>query len=433
MKLTKTSLAALLALSFAGAASAQTVVYIAGAPATRQTDTTAIYNTLIANSGANKIWVVADANVATSGTLQTVGNQAPSKYYSANHVNFYGGLDGSGNPITVKVSYNGSTASVQSLAAVGSGTSFPQPFLPDSDYTSTQNNFALPTSGAATDNEQPVIGVGDTFQATTPWYGYNYLATGTVQVNYKTLNDYVVGAVPYVFIASKNAPAGLNNITTDTAANLYSNGPLPLSYFTSNSGDSGTTVYGIGRDTGSGARFIALTVLGLDPSTPLYQYNPTVSSGSISATPTLYPAEIVNGEPLAEGDGGYSSFTPEGTAIEAGSSVGPFIGYFNTFDANSVYTASGNTQVPLTYNGVSAGTPPFANNGTAPATVANGAYPFWSYEHVLDGGLTSGPAYNFEIKLKNDLTNTDATILLGNLNVGRYGYDGGQVEAGAQY
>jgi hypothetical protein len=372
--------------------------------------------------------------VATSGTTATA-EQPPSSYYSANHVNFYGAYVG-GNPVTVKVSYNGSTASVQSLAAVGSGTSFPQPFLPD-PANSGSNNFA---ASGASDKEQPVIGLADTFQATTPWLGTNKLATKPTLVTYNTLNDSIVGAVPYVFIASQGAPAGLNNITIQQASSLWSAGTQPLSFFTGNSTDESTTVYAIGRDTGSGARFVTLAEVGIgtSASTLINQYNPVVTGAGASAViqsannnpPPLYPAETVNGQPLATGDGGYGSFTPEGAAIEATSQVGPFIGYFNTFDANTIFGVSGN--VPLSYNGVSLGTPPYPNNGTAEAVVAEGKYSYWSYEHILYGTISDSTTNTFLTNLITDLKNSDATILLSNLHVGR-NYDGGPITLGQPY
>lgn len=436
MKLIKTSIAILLALAFARAASAQTTIYIAGAPATRQTNTAAIWDTLVASSGTHQIYVVADASVATSGTTATA-EQSPSVYYTANQVNFYGGYVGS-NPVTVKVTYNGSTAATQSLAAVGSGTSFPQPYLTDPVNTGS-NNFAV-SSSTATDKEQPVIGLTDTFQSTTPWLGTNKYATKPTLITYSQLTDNIVGAVPLVFVASQGAPAGLNNITIQQASSLWSAGTLPLSFFTGNNSDEGTNVYAVGRDTGSGARFVTLAEIGIGTSatTLINQYEPNVSgtgaagvigSGS-NNPPPLYAAETVNGQPLVQGDGGYSSFTPEGTAIEATSQVGPFIGYFNTYDANTIFSLSGN--VPLSYNGVSLGTPPFANNGTAPAVLAEGKYTYWSYEHIIYGTISDSTTNTFLTSLITGYKASEATILLSNLKVGR-NYDGGPITLGQPY
>jgi hypothetical protein len=225
MKKLKLILAGLLTVSaLAGTASAQTKIYIAGAPAFRSIGTTAVLDTLAATtSGGSNSLVVASTN---------------KNIASANSLIITGGTLSGGIHVTVKITYSGSTAAVQSLAAGTTGTagvtSFKVLYLPDS-ATGTSN--ADPTASGAVaanfDAEFPNFGLIDTFQNTTPFHGTSTL-TGT-SITYANLNEYgsPTAIIPYKFLANNGAPAGLN-LTPGQAQYLWTNGTLPLAFLTGN-------------------------------------------------------------------------------------------------------------------------------------------------------------------------------------------------------
>ncbi len=481
MKLAIRTLTALLAVAFAGAASAQTKIYIAGAPAFRQVGTTAISNVLAAGGG-------------TITTAYTGGN-----IYTANQVTFTGG-NISGTAVTIKLSYTGSSAGIQ---AVSAGLNVK--FLPDGVTGGSQPDPTV--NGNSSESHIPDITLADEFQASTPWIGTNSLSNPPTVTTYQVLTQVQSGILPYRFVANKDAPAALNNITPLQAQVLWKNGSIPLSQFTGLNADEGTSVYAIGRDIGSGLRTILLSETGIGVNTQIVQYQvtttaasqvvgiavfskgkgytsaPTVTitggggsgatatatvSGGIltgftvtnggsgyTSTPTVtltgggattqgsaiadlggnsvtsqvpYPASVVNGVSLPLGDGGYSSFTGLLNALVAttGGATGPIGGYYVTAlaDPDAVTAIAGGAH-ELTWNGVALGTP--STGSTASPALAEGKYTFWSYILVDYLPTLAGTQKATATAIANQLHNQDATVLLGDVNVSRQ-YDGGPVQ-----
>jgi len=486
VKIQTSILAGVFALALAVAASAQTKIYVSGAPAFRQVGTTAIGNVLAAGGG-------------TVVTAYTGGN-----ILQANQVTWTGGNIG-GTPVTIKVSYTGSSAGIQSVAA-GKTVKF----LPDG---LTGGGQADPTSGSnANEAHIPDFTLADEFQKSTPWLGTNSLAsTGSPPTftTYVQLSEHKAGILPYRFVVNKDAPAALNNITPLIAQILWKNGSIPLSQFTGNAADAGTSVYALGRDTGSGARTILLAETGTGVGTGINQFQVTTSTASqvvgiavftkgagytsaptvtitggggsgatatatvsggkltgftvtnggsgYTSAPTVtlsgggastqgsgtailggntvtsqvpYPAETVNGQPLPTGDGGYPSFTGILNALVAttGGASGAVGGYYITGladpDANTAISGGAHE---VKWNGFSLGTP--ATGSTASPALANGQYTYWSYILIdyLPTINTGSVQYSAAQALINDLTTQDAYVLLGDVNVGRED-DGGPVQ-----
>jgi hypothetical protein len=254
---------------------------------------------------------------------------------TANAVAWFGG-NINGTPVTVELSYVGSSAGIQDVAAQTTAN-----FLPTS---ATASSIAYPepnTSGNPHQTHIPNFTASDEFQASTPWQGTNSL-TGA-SVNYQTLHSDIVGVLPYRWVSNVDAPSTLKNITPKQAQLLFKSGWIYLSQLTGSNADENTAVYAIGRDIGSGLRTVLLSETGIGVQTKIQQYEPAITtSTSVSGTFTyitsqvLYPAETVNGVALPTGDGGYSSFTNLGIAIDS---------YTNSIPPGG--SSSGSRRIPM--------------------------------------------------------------------------------------
>jgi len=287
MKLLKPILAGVLGLAFASAASAQTKIYISGAPAFRQVFNTAIGNVL-----------------AGTGTIQT--SFVGPNILTANQVTWTGGTI-SGTAVTIKVSYIGSTGGIQAVASGAGG--FTVKFLPDSVSGAGPGQLDPTATGNANEAHIPDFTLQDEWQASTPFNGTNNV-TGS-SVTYANLQADVVGIAPYRFVASASAPAGLNNITPLQAQSLWLNGSLPLSFFTGNSSDENVNVYATGRDIASGLRTILLSETGLGAATTIQQYQ--INTGATTQVNAIVPYTTGSGYStatvtiLGNGGAGYTS------------------------------------------------------------------------------------------------------------------------------
>jgi len=496
MKTTNLLAAALVAFGLATTASAQTKIYISGAPAVRQSATVAIEHLLAANGGT--------ITRAFNGTNVLV----------ANVVTWTGGNIG-GTPVTIKLAYTGSAAGYQAVAG-----QIPVRFLPDSVNGLGQGQTDVNASlGAAAESHVPDFTFADEFQASTPWIGTNSLAKtayatggatyGSPQA-YQTLTDDVVGILPLRVVASPGAP--FTNITPQLAQQVYEGGGIPLSQFTGNASDVNSTVYGLGRDVGSGARTLWLAETGVGTNTLVQDYQPAVtvtnksvvkiipfaggsnytsaptvtlgapSSGTTAtahanltggkvtsytidnpgsgyaAAPTItiaggggdgaYGTVVIGGgtvtaNPLyanqdligihsTNGNGGYSTFGAELTAIAANPSAagGYFIAYVADADAQTALAAGA---VEVAWNGVFLGT--LGTSGTASPALANGQYSLWGYIRIahLSNLVTTGSGASIQGKtekaISDQLRNYDAQVLLSDVNVQRL-TDGGQIFQG---
>jgi len=467
MKLKKLLLTGILGILTAATAGAQTKIFISAAPAIRSYVSQAIYDVLTSSTTGSITY-------AFSGNSTVNSSNA---FANSNALTFYGGnvtVNGTAEPVTVEISYVGSSSGIQDVASSGTAN-----FLPAGATTGSSPYADPTTAGNAGDEEFPIFTASDEFQASTPWLGTNTL-TGT-SVTYQTLNSDVAGVIPYRFVASPDAPSRLTNITPQQAQELWETGYISLASLTGSASDTTEAIYALGRNPGSGLRTILLSETGIGVATLVHQFEPTVTgSGTVSypyvaTSQVRYPAGTVNGVSLPIGDNGYSSFSSLDPAISAytitngGSINGSGVNYPATAGigaTSAIYvtaladadaqTAIKNGAHELSYNGFYLAGQPYTgtgptgllpSSGGASGNLANGAYTFWSYIQLqYQSGLTTATltptssyptaeqqaAYVFEQALYTKLHNADSAVLLQNLNVYRT-QDGGNIYYGPGY
>ncbi len=446
----------------ASAANTLVKIHLVGAPAFRQPVNDAIET--VVESFGSAAGLTASGSAIPAAGHRLVGSTTESA--KANQwliPNFVpGSID-----LEINASYTGSTAGVESVA----GQSKSQKFIADGTGT-----VALPlgSQSVATvispDNNW--ITNSDTFQASTLFNQtqtfYGAASHGSpFTANYQTLTadlgNNPGGVEVYHWVVGPGAPSRFSNITTAQANLLYSAGSLPLSFFTGNNSDEGTTVYALSRDAGSGARTIALAEIGLQPAgtnAPIVSYVPTISTtgvldsagdvigGTITAINQAPAGQVPSTgiyEPL--GDTGYASF---GTATNGGSTADSstsannygllqaitatppagaiFVTYLDNDDTNEALQ-NGAGQTPtgarvLSYNGVTAS----LVDGPDDPVVAEGAYTFWSYESFLAPASQSSTSASFEALVEAQFPQFSA-LPEADLNVNRSA-DGGPLSQG---
>lgn len=246
--------AAVAAFGLASSAYAQTKVYIAGAPALRTELTTAIENLLIGQ-----------------GSVQRAFNG--SAIITANVVTWTGGSIG-GNPVTIKLNYNGSAGGWKTNSASQNVR-----FLPDSVNGGGGGQIdVLSDTGAPAETAVPDFHISNEFQDSTPWSGTNSLSfPESGATTYAQLTDNIFGILPLRLVASKGAPNGLN-LTPQLAQQLFKNGELRLSQLTGNNADYVKKVYPLSRGIDSGIRTLWAAGNGVGTSTPILTYNATVTN-----------------------------------------------------------------------------------------------------------------------------------------------------------
>jgi hypothetical protein len=414
MKISKTLLGAIALLGMTGIASAQTKIYITGATTFRASINNQI-DTLLNYSGG--------------GVTKASDN---ATFTSANVITWTGGNIG-GTPVTIKVSYSGAAAGIQTVAGA---PNFTVGFLPDG-ATGTSNPDPRTNTSVPRELAVPDIATSIVFQGTT-------LFNGTFNgVTYATLKDKVVAVLPITFAGSANFPKNLN-VTPQIAQTLFPGGSVPLSEFTGSSADENTGVIATGRNADGGTRLNVMAETNVGVNTTLSQYKPAISGGSngLNATITglaLYPALPINGVNYGAGDGGESSdstlrnYLTDTVSVGAVQQIDPtytggfLVTYIGLSDFNAV---AGNGAVAINYNGVP----------ESQANIIEGAYTLWGYVHIaykstLGDGNTGGPAVKltFATQLVNQILGTPTANLNGNiavsdLKVQRFG-DGGPVSS----
>ncbi len=384
MKISQTLLGTIALLGTTGLASAQTKIYVTGSSAFRASTNNEIDALLTANGG---------------GYTKASDN---ATFTSANVITWTGGKINN-TPVTIKASFSGSGAGIQTVAGA---PNFTVGFLPDG-AAGTANpdprNTANPREAAV-----PDIALSDVYQGTTPF-------TGTFNgVAYAKLTEPIVGVAAFTFAGSKNFPAN-QNVTPQIAQTLFSGGLVPLAEFTGSAADDNTGVIATGRDADSGTRLTAVAETNVGVNTALTQYLPTISGGSVTGL-APYPAKTINGVPHAAGDGGESSggslraFLPNVVSAAAaqqidGSLTGGFlVTYLGVSDFNAV-SASG--AVALAYNGVP----------ESQTEIIEGAYTFWGYEHLDYKSNLAGIKLTFATSLTSQIKNSSSATLSPNVSV----------------
>lgn len=363
MKL-KASLFAMAATSaLVGSAHSQTVIDITGSTAGRG----AVHSQILALlSGETFAW---NGGSSASGSTRAI--------YKGTY---------SGSPVIIRTYWSGSAAGVRDIAN--------QPQLNLSYFdtstdtsagtTSAGVNIASPTLAAASAETVSEIGFSDVFQSSTAF------TTNTL------VDDTKVGVIPFKFFKNEGASAGLTNMTPGLFNNLYKAlGEAPLSMFTGNAADSGTTVYATGRDEFSGTRITTAAETGAGVFSGLNQYTGTVASNVATLT--------------FVGNGGFSSGSGVSTLLGGTYAGGDIVGYLGATDWASAVT---NNAVEMSYNGVTLG----SNSDL----IRNGQYSFWGYLHQFRMTLT-GTSLSFYGDLSTALQAAPGTglVLISSMNVER--------------
>ncbi len=246
--------------------------------------------------------------------------------------------------VTIKTAYSGSVEGVINLLNAPNPAGITQPTYLNADGTTDANTSAD-------------FALCDVFQDTTD---YN---SGS---GYANLDDVSVGIVAFAWTkGTMGGTTGISNLTHQQASALLGAGSVPLSILTGNAADAASTVYLAGRNKVSGTRIVAQsdTGYGANADSSLYKL-----AGN---TPTIDSVGFSSGSSLA-------------AVLNTSTATGPFVAYLGISDSNSVN--GGNNR--LTFNGV-----PFSFEN-----VRNGAYSFWSYEHIF---------------ARPGLSNTKLTLLKG--------------------
>jgi hypothetical protein len=363
MKL-KTSLLALAATgAFVGTSYSQTVIDITGSTAGRS----AVHSQILALlSGETLAW---NGGSSASGATRVI--------YKGTYL---------GNPVIVRTFWSGSAAGVRDIS---NAPQLAASYFDKTTDTSTGTapaglNITSPTLAAASAETVSEIGFSDVFQSSTA-----FTANSLVQQD-------AVGVIPFKFFKNEGASAALTNMTPGAFRFLYGAlGEAPLSLFTGNAADSGTTVFATGRDEFSGTRITTAAETGAGVFAALNQYTGTVSSNVATLT---YVA-----------NGGFSSGSGVSTLLGGTYASGDIVGYLGASDWGTAVT---NGAVEMSYNGVTLG----SNSDL----IRNGAYSFWGYLHQSSMTLT-GDTATFYDDLKTNLLAAPGTglVLLSTMNVER--------------
>lgn len=307
---------------------------------------------------------------------------------------------------TIKTHWTGSEGGIQTVA--GSPV-FTVTYLADTTSTLPPPGNKLPSTTTLSDASIPDVAMSDVFQASS-----KFKAGRFHQVTYQALNSTVttpglpagqiVGVVQFKFVASNSAPAGLTNITSQNARDLFSTGKMGLSLFTGVTTDETFTIYATGRDFDSGTRLTALAEIGLGAQATVKQYQPKKGGvlaitccGTLDGPPfQIWPAGSVNGIPYGVGNGGYNSGGDLAGGI-ANSTNGnsAFVTYLSLGDST---TAIGNGAHELKFNGTT----------YSQTAVQEGQYTFWGYEHLYYRDSTPAAVKTVADKLALQIFNTDA-------------------------
>jgi hypothetical protein len=410
----KMAVAALLALSCAGVASAQTIVHVTGSTAYRVADVTAECAYL--GTGTTAVSFGNGYNSTSTSTSTLTG---------ANYSIVYG--PGSGSSQTIFENYfNGSIAGDEALVDGKTTLAFPKA----SAYTGgtvTQGSAATGTAATTTSNlaaytAEDLVAPDVAFSDVTFDTADQIIEASSDTTTTQPQNTKIVGIVPFVFVCNGTSDvtdlAGLSMDPQKFTYTWSSGASTTLSFFTGVNSDEAVTVFPLGRDVDSGTRATALaeTGYGLNGSgivgTPVSQYYPYANSndasidqasGTFSSTTGVcgvdstattigdidqVPAESIDGYPMPQGDGGYYS----GGNLAKGIST-PFVSgttgevmmtYLGVSDAKTALTGT-HPATLMAYNGVTF--LPYYTTQTAAQIAANaskiyeGEYTFWGYEH----------------------------------------------------
>ncbi len=399
MKLLLKSLAAVAALAFAGTASAQQQIVITGSTAFR-------------GEAHDGILALLD-----NPTYAYVG----SDLKGASQAIFRGTLGGT--PLVIKTGWSGSITGLVNVLQSNNNVAV----LPDSTTTTGPGNSGR-TAGTTT---------------AVPDFAFSDVSFRSTPFTSPTLQERPVGVIPFQYVVSfSGASTSLTNMTAQLARLILTNGFAPLAFGTGLAADRTTTfpsafatntfgtavphlLYALGRDAGSGTRFLTLAETGFGVNNRPQQYEAILNSNGTSVdnqrlfvTP---PPGTVNGIAYAPGEGGYSSGgTLRGImrrSTLAGIS-GSYVTVLGINDAEDVAdtTATGGAGAGkiLTYEGV-----PFSR-----VNVQEGRYTLWSFQQVINRTGLPAIVQNFVDALSTEIRQADP--IFNGIRVQR-SFDGGPV------
>ncbi len=357
----------------AGSGFAQTEIVITGATAFRASANNAIIQLLGGPTAAEY------AYVGTQGIDGT------------NRAIFRGNIGS--DPYVIRVSWSGSTAGI---AAVANNT--PVEVLLLSEPTAV--------GGVQVPGTPSYVFVPAAF-------AFSDVAQASSTTLSPTLVGSEVGVVPFQFVASRTAPASLENMTDQIMEALYSSSEVPLYVFTGDLADT-DTVYAVGRNNGSGSRATVLAETGYGVFQPVAQYQPTLNKPD-DDDPSTWTVTGFG----ALSNGGFSSNSFIRDVVQADASAfGIFLSYLTGSDA---VVATSNGALGLTYNGME-----FTTDN-----ILNGPYTLWGYQWFYQNpSITAEEATFgalFEAAIPATLTDPLAAIPIPDMNVTRFGGDGGVV------
>ncbi len=215
------------------------------------------------------------------------------------------------------------------------------------------------------------------------------------------LLDEQVAVQPFVWVRSTSCSTSVSNVTMQQLRYALQ-GSCPLSYFTGNSGDYGSTLYFTGRNKDSGSRVIAVSDSAYSGVYSVYYISNTVWM-------KMTTNQIVNGVNYGAG---FSSGSQEAANIALASTAGG-VGYLGYADARNAVGAGAQIITyngGLPFNGWTGTTNGFNSPDWSPVTT--GKYSLWGPEHIFinsSGGnyASAYPIYtNLATYVDLDIANT---------------------------
>ena len=335
-------------------------------------------------TGSTAFRAVTHAAILSAMTGETASRETTSSGSTAlkdvGKICFKGSVAGITGVTTVNCNWNGS---VQGMTIVGAGATNGGWIDPASATFTSENGSGsshVYAAGAAPKTSVvPTVACSDVYQAST-----------TVTAS---LEDVIGGVIPFKFVASESAPAGITNITDQLHEALWVQGSQQQSLFTGNAADT-NLVYAVGRDAGSGTRVTRLAETRYGIIKGVSQWRVTTSGGVASDVrlwPSLLeeataPSNMAN-DPTNQGNGGYTSGGTIATVMGSTSTS------VNLRDALNNVLASGQNVCFISHLGLSdaktaidAGAKELTYNGSVYSAdnVRNGKYTAWGYLHVLN-------------------------------------------------
>jgi len=383
----KTISALALGLGFAGAALAQPDGSVVGNPV-YITGSTAFRNQVFAALKDLNLTTVASQDASGSNWFTLSGTIADNTGTGS-----LGTLQSSG-PATAFCSWSGSVEGVQALLYATNNATY-QNVDSGSFYTGTFSH-----NGA--DLALSDIGQGSCYQgAGAGSVNYTPTRTAITLVELRTAADTLrhaptgIAVQPFTFVVDGNAQS-ISNITENQFIDLFHSGTYPLSFFTGNTSDAGTSVYAVGRYNLSGTRATAVLDFGYSQLQSLSQY---ALSADGSTTPGLAstdttPVPSTGNQWLPVANSGYYSGGNVGSAIQFASTNGApaAVAYIAWSDSSKIIGNPTNTPGPITYMGQSSwlgGTFPNTGNWNTNGVI-NGSYNLWTYERMYESQAVSG-------------------------------------------